>query len=136
MALHRGDLIQIDKDLRWINEFNSRIYGALSIDPKADTPDPIQNRQFFVSRTKFDQSQYQADSLRSLLAAISVDADDYKRNGLFILRSTVMNPFYPLAHRLGKDFLFDFVRHLHKIARRVIEELWRNGLDRTSTFSP
>ena len=71
---------------------------------------------FFVSRTRFEQRQYDAGAIAPLLERVGIDADEYRRHGLFVLRSTVMNPWYGEAEAVGVDYLRQFVHHLHGAA--------------------
>jgi hypothetical protein len=79
---------------------------------------------FFLSRTEFLQEQYSVESLSWLLLDIGVRPQEYRDEGLFVLRSTVMNPFYYSAARdtqVEHDYLREFVRGLHFATRDVLE---------------
>jgi glutamate/tyrosine decarboxylase-like PLP-dependent enzyme len=119
----RGDgLIVKPTPLPVINDLNKRIHAELDI-PKArrgmQTP---YAKEYFVSNTKFERSQYSSQSLSILLAQLGITAEDYDAHGLIVLRSTVMNPLYDTARAEGTDYLAGFVRHLHGVARFVNKE--------------
>jgi len=106
-----------------LNAINRRIHEELDI-PKArrgmQTP---YAKEYFVSRTKFERSQYSSQSLEALLERLGIVATDYDAHGLIVLRATVMNPLYDTARGAGMDYLAGFVQHLHNVARFVIERL-------------
>jgi hypothetical protein len=56
------------------------------------------------------------------LTQLRVSAEEYESQGLIVLRSTVMNPLYETAREEGTDYLAGFVKHLHGVARFVIEQ--------------
>ena len=78
---------------------------------------------FFVSRTRFEQRQYDAASIAPVLERAGVQAEDYRRHGLFVLRSTVMNPWYDEAEAAGMDYLRGFVQHLHSAAASAMQQV-------------
>ena len=106
--------------LQTMNDLNKRIHGELDI-PKArrgmQTP---YAKEYFVSNTKFERSQYSSDSLAALLAQLHISAEDYDAHGLIVLRSTVMNPLYDTARAEGTDYLAGFVQHLHRVAKYIL----------------
>lgn len=132
MRWHAGELHPIDGSLVTINEINRRIYEQLSITAAPETPGgtpPVRRthlsyeQPFFVSRTTFTQDLYSPNSLCTLLDRLQINKEDYAQHGLFVLRSTVMNPLYEVAYDEGKDYIMDFVRELHLCARRVMDSV-------------
>ena len=75
---------------------------------------------FFVSRTRFEDRQYSYASIAQVLERIGVKRDEYRREGVFVLRSTVMNPWYGEAEQVGIDYLYQFVQHLHRVAHAAV----------------
>jgi hypothetical protein len=128
MAWHGGELIRADVDLSWLNALNERIYDALSISESDTGPLLPYAQAYFVSRTWFRASQYAAGSIGGVLDHLGVTAEAYESHGLFVLRSTVMNPFYAEAESQGMDYLAGFVRELHIAARQAVEAL-KHGHD-------
>lgn len=97
-----------------INHLNHQVYSAASI--PGSRSHPLSAAQpFFVSRTRFEQQQYQGATLRHLLGRLGVTEEEYRREGLFVLRSTVMNPWHSEAQQAGMDYLFEFIRFLHRV---------------------
>jgi glutamate/tyrosine decarboxylase-like PLP-dependent enzyme len=106
-----------------INEVNRCIYERLGKPPlRPDGEATPYGHPYFLSRTVLEPPQYSARSLRPHLRKLRVATRDYQRHGLFVLRSTVMNPHYASAacEPEPKDYLCDFVRHLHRVARKCI----------------
>ena len=58
-----------------------------------------------------------------MLERAGVQVPDYRRHGLFVLRSTVMNPWYDEAEAAGVDYLRSFVQHLHGAAVGAIQQV-------------
>ena len=116
MRWEEGKLAPTDWRLPWLNLLNELIYGATSIAPLDGRRPPPAVQPFFVSRTRFEQRQYDAGAIAPLLDHVGIDADEYRRHGLFVLRSTVMNPWYGEAEAVGVDYLRQFVHHLHGAA--------------------
>jgi glutamate/tyrosine decarboxylase-like PLP-dependent enzyme len=123
MRWEEGKLASCDWRLPWLNLLNELIYGATSIAPLDGRRPPPAVQPFFVSRTRFEQRQYTAESIAVVLERIGVGADDYRRHGLFVLRSTVMNPWYGEAEQVGADYLRQFVHHLHGAAAAAMQQV-------------
>lgn len=110
-------------ELEVLNELNERVHERMGKPAGAGGDPGPYGHPFFVSRTKLEQDQYSSESLAGLLARFGIAAENYRRHGLFVLRSTVMNPHYPVAEReAGKDYLMDFVLELHRVTRAVLDE--------------
>ena len=56
-----------------------------------------------------------------MLDRLGITPEDYTTHGLFVLRSTVMNPLYTEAESQGVDYLAGLIRELHAVTRRAIE---------------
>ena len=108
-----------------LNRINQAIYEDFTI---KNTPNkqkvPPYLQQFFVSRTTLKPSQYSYESIKSALETIHVRPGSYEHEGLFVLRSTIMNPWYYKMYRgkrdLSIDYLYLFIKELHKSARNVL----------------
>ncbi|MCS7055376.1 MAG: pyridoxal-dependent decarboxylase [Thermoflexales bacterium] len=106
-----------------INQINRRIHEACDIPKPARGVQMPYDKEYFVSRTVFEPARYSRDALLPLLRALHIDPDEYAKSSLVVLRSTAMNPLYPTALEAGMDYLADFVRHLHKVARLIVGEV-------------
>ena len=111
-----GTMVPGPASLAEINRLNERVFSAASIPGSRSHHHLSAAQPFFVSRTRFEEQQYQARTLTHLLARLQVSAEDYQREGLFVLRSTVMNPWHSEAQKAGIDYLYEFVRFLHRVA--------------------
>jgi glutamate/tyrosine decarboxylase-like PLP-dependent enzyme len=126
MAWQKGGLVNVDMPLERINDLNQGIYGELSIPGSGSKPRPFgksrlpYNQSFFVSRTRLQEDQYSYRWIKDTLGRLFVSESEYKQQGLFVLRSAVMNPLYEAAEREGRDYLLEFVKHLHHVTRVII----------------
>jgi glutamate/tyrosine decarboxylase-like PLP-dependent enzyme len=123
MRWEAGKLVAGDWRLPWLNLLNELIYSATSIAPLEGRRPPPTVQPFFVSRTRFEQRQYDAVAIGALLERVGIDQDEYRRHGLFVLRSTVMNPWYGEAEQAGVDYLRQFVHHLHEAAVSAMQQV-------------
>lgn len=104
-------------DLARINRLNRALYERFSPRPgvKIDAP------TCFVSRTSLTERQYSADTVRGFLERLAVSPEAYAREGVFLLRSVLMNPWYGLAKRRGRFFLSDLVSDLFGAAKQLVQ---------------
>jgi glutamate/tyrosine decarboxylase-like PLP-dependent enzyme len=115
MSWEDGALVPAKVPLAEINRLNERVYSAASI-PGARSPHRLSAAQpFFVSRTRFEERQYRGATLSRLLGRLQISEEEYAKEGLFVLRSTVMNPWHSEAQKAGMDYLYEFVRFLHRV---------------------
>ncbi len=118
--------------LATLNLVNENLYSRLSITDVKHQGSLSYGQEFYVSRTLLMEEQYSAASLERVLQSLEVNGQDYAREGLFVLRSTVMNPFYAQAVRQGHDYLFHFLRHMHLTARATVTQ-FRDELEASIT---
>jgi glutamate/tyrosine decarboxylase-like PLP-dependent enzyme len=95
-----------------INRLNRRVYDRFNLRPG----ERVYNQSFFVSRTEFTSPRYSETTLAGFLGALGVDAADYRREGVFLLRSVLMNPWYTQAKERGRFFLSELVADLYRAA--------------------
>jgi len=123
MEWREGTMVPVPVTLARLNRLNQKVYAAASI-PGSRSHHPLSAAQpFFVSRTRFEEVQYRGASLRPLLERLGISEADYAKEGLFVLRSTVMNPWHEEARQAGMDYLEEFVRFLHRVAAEAMAEL-------------
>lgn len=127
MAWQASDLVKVDYTLAELNALNKLIYERFTIKNEVDKKKNPYSQEFFVSRTTIEASQYSIKSVSHLLEQFDIKEADYKNDGIFVLRSTIMNPWHFPAQLANKDYLFDFVVALHKETRLIIDSLSRNG---------
>ncbi|NTU78673.1 MAG: hypothetical protein HGA45_04595 [Chloroflexales bacterium] len=125
MAWREARLAPTDMPLRWINELNRRIHDDLDIPQLSRGTQMPYVKEYFVSNTTFEKGQYTSQSIEPVLRSIGVSSHEYNAHGLVVLRSTVMNPLHYTAQAEGIDYLAGFVRHLHKVTRYLIVQVYR-----------
>lgn len=110
-----------------LNELNKLIYEDFTIQnvPREKKVPPYR-QQFFVSKTRLEKSQYAYTSIQKVLDRLHINKESYENEGLFVLRSTIMNPWHYIMYRGTNgepiDYYKLFVEELHKSARKIIEE--------------
>lgn len=105
--------------LKELNEANKSIQERLDIPQEERGKTLPYSKEFLVSRTTFAEQQYTYDSLRKILGdKLRVEREEYEDESLHVLRSVVMNPHYHVANH-KTNYLFEFVKHLHRTAREV-----------------
>ena len=122
MRWEQGKLRKISFDLKVLNNLNREIFNQLSIKSEGKVHKMPYAQDFFVSKTIFRQDQYRYKSIQIMLKRFGIRKKEYQQEGLFVLRSTVMNPWYYLAEQTGVNYLKKFVRYLHRITRDVIDK--------------
>ncbi len=98
--------------LSQLNAANRRIYNRLTL--RAGLP--IYDQPFFISRTTLLPSQYSLDAVSPFLTRLAVAHADFQREGVFLLRSVLMNPWYSLAKRKGRYYLSELAVELYRVA--------------------
>lgn len=100
-----------------INSLNRRLYQEFSMTPGADRP--IQDQKFFVSRTVLSSAQYKVQTVSGFLGRLGVGEEEYETEGVFLLRSVLMNPWYNVAKARGQYYVSELVADLYSAARRI-----------------
>lgn len=103
-----------------INRLNRAIYDRFTIKVELHRHRTPYAQEFFVSRTVFRRDQYGPESLGALLDRFGFSREDYEANGIFVLRSVIMSPWHHLAEKAGKNYLYDFLVELHKVAGEIL----------------
>ncbi len=122
-----GRLVAATGELGALNRLNEAVYEQLTIPHTRRGIDFPYAQPYFVSRTRLGFPEYSPETVAKLLEELGISSTAFEAAGLFVLRATVMNPFYHLARstdraRPGRepmDYLLDFVRHLHAVTRQV-----------------
>lgn len=107
--------------LEQINALNEYVYNKMAINENHHLRRQIES-DYFVSKTRYLNSVYNYNSLKPLLQELGISEKEYCEQGLFVLRTTVMNPFYKMAEPT-KDYLEEFVIELHSNAEAGINAL-------------
>src|SRR5690606_4772520 len=103
-------------NLRGINELNRGLYARFSLGEGAR----VQDRSHFVSRTSLTARQYSIGTVGDFLDRLGVSRGEYEREGVFLLRSVLMNPWYAPAKARGRYFLSELVEALYREAAALV----------------
>ncbi len=95
-----------------INDLNKAVYDRFNLKPGQR----VYEQSFFVSRTSLFEKQYALSTVGSFLKRLGVKPEEYQREGVFLLRSVLMNPWYALAKRRGRHYLSELATDLYKAA--------------------
>ena len=102
------------KSLRELNEANRRIHSKLSIVPSRKKS--IYDQEFFVSRTVLRPDHYRCETVSEFVEKLGGTREEYEREGVFLLRSVLMNPWYGQAKQKGHYFISELVAELYRQA--------------------
>lgn len=97
------------------NQLNQELYSRFSISTEQEQQKLSYLQEFFVSR-----SILKSQCMKHLAQLLCLCPNELQTRGLFILRSTVMNPFYLLAREKRAAILREFVCSLHSQARQIM----------------
>jgi glutamate/tyrosine decarboxylase-like PLP-dependent enzyme len=98
-----------------INRLNRSVYERFSV----SASERVYDQRFFVSRTTLRAAQYRAGTVRGFLERLGVTRDEYEHEGVFLLRSVLMNPWYALAKERGRWFLAELTQELYRTAEEL-----------------
>ena len=104
--------------LNEINEINRKIYRAYSLPPERRVH--VYDQNFFLSRTVLSADQYSLSAVRPFLERLGVSQSEFEEEGVFLLRSTLMNPWYELAKEQGRPYIAKLVRELYESAASFV----------------
>ena len=109
-----------------LNSFNEDIYSHFTLsDNHKSSNHNIHIQSFFLSRTRVEKDQYAYASIEKALRNIGrITQSEYEKNGLFVLRSSIMNPWHytALTNNPGMDYFMEFIKELHKVARTLLND--------------
>ena len=113
----------INLKLKEMNDLNENIYKKFTIINKDNTYIFPHSIKFFLSRTRFTSEQYSYNSIKKLLENNYIKKDDYEKEGLFIIRVTLMNPWHYNQEPDKTDYYFEFFEEFNKVIVDNINEL-------------
>ena len=100
--------------LAGLNALNRRIYERFNV--SATSGRRVYDQPFFLSRTTLTHAQYGLAAVTPFLRRLGVREDEYEDEGVFLLRSVLMNPWYAESKRRGRHFLSEMVDSLYREA--------------------
>lgn len=107
--------------LRQVNEANRMLYDHVSFDNRVDKS--IHEHSFFVSKTVLHSSQYRTETVATFLNRLGVTQEEYEKEGVFLLRSVFMNPWYSAAKLRNRYFISELVEELYVRSSKAYETL-------------
>jgi hypothetical protein len=111
--------------LEEINNLNRRIHERMTISRsrEADLRKNTLNQKFYVAGTNLETNKYSAESMSVSLKRFGFQPDEYAANGLYVMRSTIMNPWYYKAAQSANhiDYFMEFLEELHYATRKVLD---------------
>lgn len=102
-----------------LNAANRRIYDRFTIHEGKR----VYDQSFFVSRTTLSPRQYSLRTVEPFLDRLGVDKSSFQSEGVFLLRSVLMNPWYGPSKTRDRFFLSELAAGLYRAAA---EELGTN----------
>jgi glutamate/tyrosine decarboxylase-like PLP-dependent enzyme len=106
--------------LSLLNQLNKAMYRCFSMPEKRRAS--VYDQKYFISRTVLSAAQYGTSTVADFLQRLGVTEEEYQKQGVFLLRSTLMNPWYSAAKRQGRFYLVGLVRELHDQAALLCEQ--------------
>ena len=80
--------------------------------------------EYYASKSEFFDNMYSYESLEPTFKRLGISEKEYHEHGLFVFRTTVMNPFYEMANaESGRDYLDEFIMGLHSNAEAEIQKV-------------
>ena len=80
------------------------------------------SQRFFASKTILRNGSYSYESIKRILTELGYTQAEYEESGLFVIRLTVMNPWYYMTKKNnGTDYFMEFLEELHYQSRKVIQ---------------
>lgn len=110
-------------NLKEMNNLNERIYKYFTISNEGDNYIYPHSIKYFLSRTRLTAGQYSYDSIKTILEQCYIKKDEYLEEGLFVLRATLMNPWYYNSDSENIDYYFEFFKELNEIIIKEINKI-------------
>lgn len=101
-----------------INRLNRAMFERFSL----NAGQRVYEQSFFVSRTSLSQRQYALATVGPFLQRLGVSPDEYGSQGVFLLRSVLMNPWYGYAKRRGRYYISELVDELYTHAASLTSQ--------------
>ncbi len=114
----------INLDLKFMNDLNENIYKRFTIINQGDNYIFPHSIKFFLSRTKFTAEQYSYASIKKILEDNYIKKEQYEKEGLFILRATLMNPWHYNQNSDDIDYYFEFFIEFNNVIIDIINKLF------------
>jgi glutamate/tyrosine decarboxylase-like PLP-dependent enzyme len=117
---------RVSTPLARMNDLNRWIYEQFTIESEHSAGEYSYSQPFFLSHTVIQYPGYSPRSVAGPLERFEIDAAEYFKRGLFVLRATVMSPYIVLAEETGghgRPYLAQFIDRLAAKATEGIARL-------------
>ena len=104
-----------------MNALTMAVYSDFTIETELGEREYSYRQAFFLSKTVMRPAEYPAEVLADFLrrCRLQCSCEEYRREGLLVLRAAVMNPYLQASRTLAvQDFVRDFVTELANSASR------------------
>lgn len=126
--LNKNMLPIMEPDESWtleeINLLNQYIQSKLTIAPtdNSDSRKVSIYQKFYVAGTLLEKESYSPESISKTLQKFGFDSDEYAKRGLYVMRSTIMNPWYFQSSHVQTnfDYFMEFITELHYTTRKCL----------------
>jgi glutamate/tyrosine decarboxylase-like PLP-dependent enzyme len=108
--------------LKQLNGVNKKIHQNMSMPDNGSMPH-FHVSSYTLNENENDNSGYPYEALEELLCRLHIGKHEYLREGLFVLRSVVMNPWYYDAMASNDDYFMRFIKDLHLNAANAIFDI-------------
>lgn len=102
-----------------VNALNRAIFSRFTLNPGQR----VYDQRYFVSRTELSAQRYSPGPLEGFLHRLGASVEEYRREGVFLLRSVLMNPWYERSKRRGSYVLSDLVSTLFDAAVELMPSI-------------
>ncbi len=119
----KGWKIDHSISLEEVNSLCDRVYQRMT---KNSTEKLRSNSayDYFATKSKFFDDMYSYESLEPTFRMLGISAQEYHEHGLFVFRTTVMNPFYHTAlANSARNYLDEFIMSLHANTEAEIKNI-------------
>lgn len=114
-----------ESTIQYMNKLAEKVYDKYTIQVEEGEKTYSYGQSFFLSKTPFKEPLYTYSSLENFFHRnnIKCSPDEYKQNGLIVLRATLMNP-YLWEYKINKNFdiIHDFMCDLHQTIINLLYE--------------
>lgn len=119
-----------ENSLNKMNQLTKAVYDHFTIQAELGDKEYSYSQPFFLSKTTFSYPEYEYETLEAFFAEAFPDGNlsrikkEYKKDGLLVLRATLMNPYIIAANKINKqNFIKEFILEMHKAANNSIKLL-------------
>ncbi len=121
---------QSENSLSKMNLLTKLVYDTFTIQAELGDSDHSYSQPYFLSKTTFSEPEYDFSSLEDFFTDIFPNGDinkikkEYKKDGLLVLRATLMNPYILAVKKInGQNVIKDFMIEMHNAANKAVKNL-------------